>query len=72
MATLDDLCAGFDEFGASGDTPMRFKLDGTFLELAAIHREPDGTITVELEQDPIIEEKPITRHASIHWGGDGI
>lgn len=70
MSTLDDLCAGFDEFGASGDAPMRFKLDGEWLELAAIHREPDGSITVELEQDPI-DKKPQSR-ASIHWGGDGI
>lgn len=57
MATLDDLCEAFDKFEAPGDTPMRFKLDGEFLELAAVHREPDGTITVELEQDPIEDDK---------------
>lgn len=51
MATLDEICETFDEFGRSGDTPIRIKHDGQYFTLAAIHAEPDGTVTFELEED---------------------
>jgi hypothetical protein len=51
MATLDDLCETHDEWELSGDTPMRFKFDGQFFDIAAIHKEPNGTLTVELEEE---------------------
>ena len=68
IATLDDICEVFDEFEKSGDTPIRFKFDDLWLELSAIHSEPDGTVTFSLEES---DEEPPPR-ASIHWGGDGI
>lgn len=47
--TIDEVCETLDEFGQSGDTPIRIKLDGEFYDLTAIHTEPDGTVTFHID-----------------------
>jgi hypothetical protein len=47
--TFDDLLEQTDEFGCPGDTPFRLNYDGEWLCVSAMVKEPDGTITLELE-----------------------
>lgn len=46
---FDDLTETLDEMEVPGDTPFRLKYDGEFFCIAAVCRENDGTVTLELE-----------------------
>ena len=47
--TFDDLNETLDDMEVSGDTPFRVVYDGEFFCIAAVSREHDGTVTLELE-----------------------
>ena len=51
MATLDEIAETFDEMGISGDTPIRFKIEGEVVELGSIDRDRHGVVTLEFEVD---------------------
>lgn len=47
--TYDDLIEQLDELQTMGDTPVRFRDSGEFLEVVEIKATSDGTVVIDLE-----------------------
>lgn len=48
--TFDDLNEACDDMEISGDTPFRLFCDGVEFEIGALTKEPDGSVTLTLEE----------------------